>query len=173
VLLAAFVPMLFQGEEWAASSPFLYFADHDDPELAQLVSEGRKKEFAAFGWNLASIPDPEKRETFERSKLRWSEIDQNPHAEMLAWYRDLIQLRRSTPDLNNSEPGSTRVQFSEEDRWVAMKRGSILLLCNLSGATQVHPLPDGAKVVLSSREGVVSNDVSLQLPPDAAVVLRC
>ena len=51
VLTSPFVPMIFQGEEWAASSPFQYFADHDDAEMARLVSEGRKREFAAFGWN--------------------------------------------------------------------------------------------------------------------------
>ena len=57
VLFSPFVPMLFQGEEWACSSPFQYFADHE-PEMARLVSEGRKKEFAAFGWDPDSIPDP-------------------------------------------------------------------------------------------------------------------
>ena len=73
-LLSPFVPMLFQGEEWAASTPFLYFADHDDPELARAVSEGRKKEFAAFGWDPASIPDPENQATFDASKLNWEEV---------------------------------------------------------------------------------------------------
>ena len=71
------------GEEWAASSPFQYFADHEDPEMARLVSEGRKREFAAFGWDPASVPDPEKRETFERSKLHWDEVHAGEHAEML------------------------------------------------------------------------------------------
>ena len=74
-LLSPFVPMLFQGEEWAASTPFLYFANHDDPELARAVSEGRKKEFAAFGWDPASIPDPESQATFEASKLNWNEAN--------------------------------------------------------------------------------------------------
>jgi maltooligosyltrehalose trehalohydrolase len=82
VLTGPFIPMLFQGEEWAASSPFQYFADHDE-EMARLVSEGRKREFAAFGWAPDSIPDPEDAETFERSKLNWDETNDEEHAEML------------------------------------------------------------------------------------------
>ena len=84
VLTSPFVPMIFQGEEWAASSPFQYFADHEDPELARLVSMGRKKEFEAFGWRPEQIPDPEMMETFERSRLNWSEAHDGEHAEMLA-----------------------------------------------------------------------------------------
>ncbi len=61
VLTAPFVPMIFQGEEFAASTPFLYFADHEDPEMARSVKEGRRGEFAAFGWNPEEIPDPEER----------------------------------------------------------------------------------------------------------------
>jgi maltooligosyltrehalose trehalohydrolase len=172
VVLAPFVPMLFQGEEWAASSPFQYFADHEDPELARLVSEGRKKEFAAFGWDPASIPDPEKRETFECSKLRWDEISQAHHAEMYAWYRDLICLRRATPDLNDSEPGHTHIRWDEEQQWIIMKRGCITLICNLSRTTQTHPLPKRATIALSSRCGVAVENGSLQLPMDTVLVFR-
>jgi maltooligosyltrehalose trehalohydrolase len=173
VLLSPFTPLLFQGEEWAASSPFLYFADHEDPELARLVSEGRKREFAAFGWNPASIPDPERLETFERSKLLWDEMEQGWHAEMLAWYRELIHLRRSTPDLNDSEPGRTYVRWNEERKWMEMERGGVRLVCNLSGVTQTYPLPDGAVVALSSREKIVKDRGTLQLLPDTVIVLRC
>lgn len=172
VLLAPFIPMLFQGEEWAASSPFLYFADHEDPELARLVSEGRKREFAAFGWNPASIPDPERRETFEHSRLRWDEIHQGQHAEMLAWYRDLIELRRSIPDLNDSEPGHAQVRWDEERKWIEMERGCIHLVCNLSSMTQSHSIPNGAGIVLSSREKVTKDKGLLQLLPNTVVVLR-
>lgn len=171
VLLAPFVPMLFQGEEWAASSPFPYFANHDDPEMARAVSEGRKKEFAAFGWDPDSLPDPEKRATFERSKLLWSEIDRNPHAEMLAWYSDLIRLRRNSPDLNDSEPVNTRVRWDEQKRWIAMERGRILLVCNLSGAPQSHPVPENAVILLSSQEDAVIEDGALKLMPETAAVL--
>ena len=118
VLLGPFVPMLFQGEEWAASSPFLYFADHQDQELARLVSEGRRREFAAFGWDPAKIPDPESREAFERSKLKWDELAAPAHAEMLDLVSRADSLRRSTPSLNNGEPGNTYVTYSEEQKWL-------------------------------------------------------
>ena len=73
LLTSPFVPMLFQGEEWAASTPFQYFTDHDDPELGRAVTEGRRREFAAFGWDPEGVPDPQDPRTFERSKLRWAE----------------------------------------------------------------------------------------------------
>jgi maltooligosyltrehalose trehalohydrolase len=78
VLTAPFIPMLFQGEEWGATSPFLYFTDHQDSELGRNVTEGRRREFTAFGWNPKEIPDPQAVETFERSKLNWSERDEEP-----------------------------------------------------------------------------------------------
>ena len=67
MLTAPFVPMLFQGEEFGASAPFLYFTDYDDPELGRLISEGRKKEFVAFGWSPDQIPDPQARSRFTSS----------------------------------------------------------------------------------------------------------
>ena len=151
VMMSPFVPMIFQGEEWAASSPFQYFADHQDAALANAVSEGRQKEFEAFGWDPKIIPDPEKRETFLRSKLNWEEAGEGDHARMKAWYRDLIRLRRSTPALNNGEPGNARVAFDETERWLALGRGEVLTLCNLGESDHEFPVPDGSTVLLSSR----------------------
>jgi maltooligosyltrehalose trehalohydrolase len=171
VLLAPFIPMLFQGEEWGASTPFQYFADHDDPELARLVSEGRKREFAAFGWDPANIPDPEKRETFERSKLNWNELSGSDHAEMLAWYRDLIRLRRSTPSLNNGEPGNTSASFNEEQKWLCMRRGSIIVACNFSEENQSVPSHPESNLLLASRPGVEIQDHTVVLPPESVAIL--
>ena len=150
VLTAPFVPMLFQGEEWAASSPFQYFADHDDPEMARAVSTGRKSEFAAFGWDPSQVPDPEKLETFERCKLRWDERQQGDHAAMLEWHRKLIALRRQTADLNDASAGQTKVSFSEEQKWLRVDRGSITVLCNLGPAEQRFTVGKGARLLLSS-----------------------
>jgi maltooligosyltrehalose trehalohydrolase len=172
VLLGPFVPLLFEGEEWAASSPFQYFADHDDPELARQVSEGRKREFAAFGWDPASIPDPEKKETFLRSKLKWGELEEPVHAEMLAWYRKLIQLRRSTPCLNDGEPGNTTVRFSEEQRWICMKRGSILVACNIASGARTLPIAADSELMLASKPDVVLEDCAIKLAPDSVAILR-
>ena len=140
--------------------------------MARLVSEGRKKEFAAFGWDPESIPDPENRETFERSKLKWEEVSQREHAEMLRWYRELIGLRRSTPCLNDGEPGRTHVTWDQEQLWLAMARGRIRVVCNLGSAECRFPIPEEGKVVLASREGVDIENGVLSLPPDSVAIVR-
>jgi len=173
VLTSPFVPMVFQGEEWAASSPFQYFADHQDPALAKAVSEGRKKEFEAFGWDPNSIPDAEARETFLRSKLKWDEACQGDHARMRAWYRELIRLRRSTPPLNNGEPGNTRVTFDEKERWIMVRRGDIRTLCNLGDRGHEFRVPGGSIVLISSQPGVAVRDSAIELTPDAVAVIQC
>jgi maltooligosyltrehalose trehalohydrolase len=171
VFASPFIPMIFQGEEWAASSPFQYFADHEDEEMARLVSEGRKREFAAFGWDPSLIPDPEKRETFERSKLNWSELSDGEHAEMLAWYQELIRLRRTTAALNEGEPGDTRVRFDQQQMWFSMERGNVMLCCNLGERERLFPVQEGGKVVLSSRESLTVRNGGVELPPDTVVIL--
>lgn len=171
VLLAPFLPMIFQGEEYAADTPFQYFAHHEDPAMAKSVSEGRKKDFAVFGWNPEEVPDPEKRETFERSKLNWNEITEGRHAEMLDWTRKLIHLRRSSPSLNDGDLSHIKVRFDEEKRWLSMKRGAVRLICNLG--TEVHrsPNPEGLALVLRSAEDVTLTETEVVLPPDTVAIL--
>jgi maltooligosyltrehalose trehalohydrolase len=171
-LLGPFVPMLFQGEEWAASSPFQYFADHNDPELARLVSEGRKSEFSAFGWDPKLIPDPESPATFEASKLKWEEVNDRAHAEMLEWYRALIRLRRSTPCLNDGTIGSAHVTYDERAKWIRMERGTITLICNLGEQEQRFPALQPSSVVLASRSEIEIDEHAVNLPPDTIAVLR-
>jgi maltooligosyltrehalose trehalohydrolase len=168
--MGPFVPMLFQGEEWAASSPFQYFANHEDPRMARAVSEGRKREFAAFGWNPALIPDPEKRETFERSKLKWDEVEDPSHAEMRSWYRELIRLRRATPRLNDSAPGGTRVSFDDREQWLRMDHGAIGVLCNLAPSQRSFELSSSVQFLLASGPGVALNGNIVQLPPDSVAI---
>ena len=78
VLTSPFVPMLFQGEEWGASTPFFYFTDYHEPKLANAVREGRCREFAAFGWKPEDTADPQARETFDGSVLNWREASHAP-----------------------------------------------------------------------------------------------
>ncbi len=172
VLAGPFVPMLFQGEEWAATSPFQYFANHEDPEMARAVSEGRKVEFEAFGWPPESIPDPEARETFVRSKLNWNEVGQSEHAEMLAWHRNLIRVRRATACLNNGEPRNARVSYNQQEMWLRMDRGSIAVLCNLAESGQSLPLPSSSELVLASSSEIRIEDDKITLPPDTVAILR-
>lgn len=96
-LLAPGIPMLFMGEEWAASSPFLYFCDFE-PALAPSVRDGRRHEFADFAAfadanTRTRIPDPGDTKTFTRSIVHWDERDQTSHREVLALYRELLAVR--------------------------------------------------------------------------------
>jgi malto-oligosyltrehalose trehalohydrolase len=97
-LLAPSVPMLFMGEEWAASTSFLYFCDFPE-ELASAVKEGRRKEFSKFPEfclpeSVKAIPDPTDEETFNKSVLNWNEINEKYHSEVLEYYKTLIRLRK-------------------------------------------------------------------------------
>ncbi len=171
VLTAPFIPMIFQGEEFAASTPFQYFADHEDPEMARAVKEGRRGEFAAFGWKPEDIPDPENVETFQRSKLKWDEVHEGRHEEMLEWYRRLIALRRGSPALNDGEPGQTKVSFDEERRWLVMERGAVTVMGNLGAETVGLDNPRGLTLVLASRVDVEAAGDKVVLPPDTLAVL--
>ena len=173
VLTAPFIPMLFQGEEWGARSPFLYFTDHDDPDLGRNVTEGRRREFAAFGWNPAEIPDPQARETFERSKLNWNEREEEPHAGLLVWYRRLIQLRREIPALSDGRLDRIRVSFDEIAKWFVVKRGSVLVVCNLNQVLQRVPagIEAGSRLLLASEDKVQLFQETVELPPDSLAIL--
>lgn len=171
VLTAPFIPMIFQGEEFAASTPFQYFADHDDPEMAMAVKTGRKAEFAAFGWNPDDIPDPEKRETFERSKLRWDEVHQGQHEEMLDWYRKLIHLRRNSPSLSNGDLRRVTVEFDEKKRWLTMERGLLKIFSNLGDAPAEFDRPEQYSLLLASREDVIAAPTKIVLPSNTMAIL--
>ncbi|WP_298514609.1 malto-oligosyltrehalose trehalohydrolase, partial [uncultured Nocardioides sp.] len=101
-LCGPFTPMLFQGEEWAAATPFQFFTSHPEEELGRAVAEGRTREFAQHGWDPESVPDPQDPATYQRSQLDWSELDSERGRRMLAVYRDLARLRRQEPDLTDS-----------------------------------------------------------------------
>ncbi len=148
VMMAPFVPMIFQGEEFAASSPFLYFADHEDPDLARAVSQGRRKEHAHDAWN--SIPDPESQESFDASKLNWSELKEPIHTEMMNWYRSLIELRKSQPSLLDGNRNNLDVQFDETQQWLLMKRGTLLLLYNFGENIARISVPAYRNLLLAS-----------------------
>ncbi len=92
ILLSPFVPLLFMGEEYGETSPFLYFTSHGDPDLAEAVRNGRRQEFSEFGWQ-GEIPDPQDQATFQRSKLDHSLKDKEPHRTLLRFYSELIRLR--------------------------------------------------------------------------------
>src|SRR5215813_8706710 len=173
VLTGPFVPMLFQGEEWGATSPFLYFTDHKDPELARNVTEGRRREFASFGWKPEEVPDPQAVETFERSKLNWTERDKEPYAGLLAWYRRLIELRREIPALSDGRLDRVEVSFDEQKKWLVMRRGPVAVACNLNQTTQPVPVPakPGSRLLLASQNEVRLFQDIVELPSDSIAIL--
>ena len=151
VLTSPAIPLLFMGEEFVSSSPFLYFADHEDPEMAKMVAAGRKKEFADFGFDADEIPNPEDPASFTRSKLNWDEIHEGTHGEMLAWTRALIHLRRSSSSLNDGDLGHLRVSFDDDKRWLRMERGQVTVVANLGDEAADFPV-DGNRVLLLSSD---------------------
>jgi maltooligosyltrehalose trehalohydrolase len=173
IFTSPFLPMLFEGEEWAASTPFLYFCDHDDKELAQAVREGRRKEFAAFGWKPEEIPDPQAPETFAHSKLDWSEMTRPTHADLLAWHKQLIQLRRSELALSDGRLGEVRTEFSEEQRWLVVERGLWTIACNISSNPVSIRLREGThQLVLASEVGITGMSPTIALPADSVAILK-
>ncbi len=100
LLTAPYIPLLFMGEEYAETSPFLYFISHMDPELVEAVRNGRRREFSSFGWN-GELPDPQSMETFDVSHPDRGEICIKKHQGMLMYYRELIRIRKNSPPLKN------------------------------------------------------------------------
>ncbi|HEX3915403.1 MAG TPA: malto-oligosyltrehalose trehalohydrolase [Steroidobacteraceae bacterium] len=152
-LLSPFVPLLFQGEEWGAATPFQYFTDHQDPELGRLVAEGRSREFSAFRWQGA-IPNPQDPATFARSKLDWTELSLPRHAELFDWYRKLIRLRRDrvrTPRESRADSQKSEVDFDAAAEWLAFVHNGVLAVFNLGDRAQCIPMPAGEwRLVLRS-----------------------
>jgi maltooligosyltrehalose trehalohydrolase len=173
VLTSPFLPMLFQGEEWGASTPFLYFSDHRDPALAAKVREGRKRAFPDFAGRADEIPDPQAAETFARSKLVWDELSQPAAAELLDWHQRLIHLRRSNPGLCDGRMQEVSVRFDEGEHWIIVERGPWSIACNVSSAPRTLPLREGAhELILSSCAGVLATPPGVMLPPDSAAIFK-
>jgi maltooligosyltrehalose trehalohydrolase len=170
VLTAPYVPMLFMGEEFATSAPFLYFADHEDEEMRKLVSEGRKRDFALFGFD-GEVPNPEDEKTFEDSKLRWDEIGEGKHAEMLAWTKALIKLRRGTVAMNDGSMHKMLVSSDDAKRTLVMQREEARVMLNLGEENANFAMLDGEKMCLASREGVEPSGGRIELPPMTLAVL--
>ena len=175
VLTAPFIPMLFQGEEFGASSPFQYFADFaDDPALARAVSEGRRKEFGQFGWKPEEVPEPGSTGTFDRSKLRWDEVDREPHLDLLEWHRALIRLRRELPQLSDGRLDLVVTDSSEDQQWLFVERGLVSIVANLSEEPQRVPLREGRPVhvlLASVEQGIEIQDGGMTLPGNSVAIL--
>jgi maltooligosyltrehalose trehalohydrolase len=171
-LLSPFTPLIFQGEEWGATTPFQYFTSHVDHELGRAVAAGRRSEFAAFGWDPATVPDPQDPATYERSRLDWTEPPVEPHASLLAWYRACIALRRATPVLRDGRLDLVRAFADDHACTLVVLRGDVTIALNLGEAAATIELADRAgRVMLASPPDLAPVGSSLRLTPDSVVVL--
>ena len=160
VACSPFLPLLFQGQEWGETRPFLYFTDHG-PGLAEAVREGRRAEFAAFDWG-ARVPDPNDPATFQRSKLDWDRAG----GPVLELWRTLLALRREVPALGNCRRDLTTAR-ADPERWlVVMERGDpsgsrAVVVANLGQRSQQCPVDTGKlRLRVTTRPCSPSGDLS-------------
>ncbi len=172
VLTSPFTPMLFMGEEWGTRTPWQFFSDHEG-DLGEAVRTGRRAEFASHGWETEDVPDPQDPATFERSTLDWSERDGEREQRLLRWHRDVIALRRTRPELSDGRRDRVDVQYDEQARWFVVRRGRVVVVCNLADRAQPVPLPGPpADVLLSSMPGSVFAEGRVETGPESVVVLE-
>lgn len=154
--LSPYTPMLFMGQEWAASTPFLFFTEHN-LELGKLITEGRRKEFANFPGFAdpalrETIPDPQDVHTFERSKLQWGEIPHDGHAKTLLLYRTCLKLRRENTAFRPIDRRGWRAEKMFTDAG-GIFLGDYLIAFDVNGGSR-GPLPVNRRweVILSTEE---------------------
>lgn len=172
MLTSPFTPMLFMGEEWGATTPWQYFTDHTDPGLAEAVRQGRRREFAEHGWQAEEVPDPQEPATVLRSVLDWTEPRRAPHAELLAWYRALIRLRRERPELTDPDLSAVRVVHDEAARWLVVHRGPYRVAVNLSGSAAGLPLGAKGREVAASFGPCVLDGAAAELEAHSVAIVR-
>ena len=173
MLTSPYTPMLFMGEEWGADTPWQYFTDHIEPWLAEAVAEGRKAEFSGHGWGPADVPDPQDKETFLRSKLDWKQREREPYLGILAWYRELIALRRARPELTDPRLDRVQADFDEAARWLLVRRGRLRIAANLGPQAVRLPLGRrGIGLLAASSPGIGITQDTVSLPPASFAVIE-
>jgi maltooligosyltrehalose trehalohydrolase len=171
MLAGPFTPMLFQGEEWAASTPFQFFTSHEEPELAEATAQGRIAEFSRLGWDPEVVPDPQDPETFARSKLDWSEPTGGRHARILDVYRRLAELRRELPALTDPAFAHNRAEVDEDTRLFTLHRGDVVVVVNFgtdAATTKVH---EGLELRFETESGVDLDEGTLTVLGHAGALL--
>jgi maltooligosyltrehalose trehalohydrolase len=170
LLTSPFTPMLWMGEEWAASTPWPFFTSHPEPELAEATTSGRIEEFAEHGWDAGDVVSPQDPATFTSAKLLWREKDEPGHAQILALYRELLRLRRECPDLADSRLDRVEVDFDESAKWIIVHRGAFDVLANL--ADHAQPLPASGDVLFGTEPGLEAEGLQITLPARSAAIIH-
>jgi maltooligosyltrehalose trehalohydrolase len=160
-LLSPFVPMLFMGEEYGELAPFQFFSSHIDEEIAVATREGRRQEFASFAQFGGEIPDPEDEATFQRSKLT-----RLRDAGLARLYRELIAARRRLPAGEADE-----IAYDETARWLMVRRGRYVLVCNFGSGPVTVPCPGEAIDLATDGEAHLAAGY-LTLPPMTGALIR-
>lgn len=143
-LLSPYVPMLFMGEEWGETRPFLFFVSHSDPALLEAVREGRKREFG-FLQASGEVPDPAGEETFRRCRIDWEAKDAGRGKTLHAYYRALIALRKAHPALRSRRKEDLDVGRIGKAHVLERRTGPHRLWCalNFGAAPARLELPPG------------------------------
>ncbi|WP_245558888.1 malto-oligosyltrehalose synthase [Aestuariimicrobium kwangyangense] len=175
-LAGPFTPMLFQGEEWAASSPFQFFTDHPEDDLGRAVSEGRLSEFSRMDWDTKQVPDPQDPDTFLRSKLDWDEVGEGRHARILECYRRLLRLRRALPELTDPDLRHTSCEIDEDTRVLHLRRGGVSVVVNFGDQPVTLPVGRVGALLFSTPagaelEGDDEHGATVHLPAHAGAML--
>ena len=177
VLCSPFTPMLFMGEEWGATTPFQYFTDHAERELVDSIRKGRTEEFAGHGWaelygDTPEVPDPQASRTVADSTLDWSEREQGERARLLGWYRTLVALRRTEPELASGDLAATTAHAAPDESWVVVGRGRLRVVLHRADAPVSVPLGGTVTEVLATWSPVVPEPGGLRLNGPGAAVVR-
>ena len=173
MLTAPYTPMLFMGEEWGTNTPWQYFTDHVDEWAARTIAEGRRAEFSADRRDSGCIPDPQDKETFLRSKLNWSQLNQQPHRELLSWYRELITLRRARSKFIDPRLDQVSVDYEEDEKWLLVRRGQLRIVANLNSRAMRVPLDaTGTGILLASNPGVQIDEDRITMPGASFAVIE-
>lgn len=177
VLCSPFLPLLFMGEEWGETNPFLFFTSHSDPELIKAVRKGRKEEFKAFHTE-GEAPDPQSEDTFMKSKLQWDLPEADGHKELLSFYKALITMRKKYAALHNTDRRQMMVSSSEKTSCLMLRRWDqdqqVLCLMNFSEKMQPFNIPDDKpywKKILDSADPKWNGPGASPLSIDALQVL--
>lgn len=175
VLCSPFLPMLFMGEEWGETSPFLFFTSHSDPDLIEAVRKGRKAEFAAFHAE-GEAPDPQLPATFDQSKLQWELQESN--GTLLEFYKTMINLRKQLSPLNNANRKQLTVSSDTQKNCLILRRWEqeqeVLCLMNFSAEKQEAVIPDDKphwKKILDSADPKWNGPAAAPLSVDALETL--
>jgi maltooligosyltrehalose trehalohydrolase len=173
LLTSPFVPLLFQGEEWGARTPFPFFCDYQDPALREAVRRGRREALAATGHDSLDLRDPCARDTFLAAKLDWRELELPRHQEVLAWYRQLIALRRETRALSAGALLGPDVRCSEKECWITYRRAGFQLAAHIGSEPASIPVDRFAQLRVALASGASQRLAGdrLEIGPDSFVVL--